>query len=81
MLKHFKKLVLLVTALCALALGGSVAAQASTHTATHHRAVHRAHAAHGTESEEGSESTEGDAPGGHEDPPGAEEDHQFEGEE
>ena len=56
------------------------------HAAVHHRAAaHHRVARHAAASEagenEGSEEATSDGPGGHEDEPGAEVDHQFEGEE
>ena len=71
----------------AVSAGGGVA-MAAKHHAAHHRAAHKSALAKraaaegetpGTESSEGTEP--GDGPGGHEDEPGAEVDHQFEGEE
>jgi hypothetical protein len=70
-------------ALAAMTAGGGVA-YAAHHAAKHHHAVH--HKAKHASSESGetgteasSEETAGDGPGGHEDPPGTEADHQFEG--
>jgi hypothetical protein len=71
----------------AVSAGGGVALAAKHHP-THHKAAHKSALAKraaaegetpGTESSE--ESEPGDGPGGHEDEPGGEVDHQFEGEE
>jgi hypothetical protein len=81
LLKHIKRLTFTVLASCALALGGAVVATASTRTAAHHQRAHHGRITATEQSEEGTESTQADGPGGHEDEPGAEVDHQFEGEE
>jgi hypothetical protein len=79
-----------VLAILAALVIGAVSAGGGVALAAKHHAVHHKHSAlakraaaegetPGTESSE--ESEPGDGPGGHEDEPGAEVDHEFEGEE
>jgi hypothetical protein len=95
--KQTKRVAALVSALLAIAAVGPVSAVAAKyqgkHSTVHHRVVKKSAAvtesagrnnARGSDassSESTSESTVSDGPGGHEDPAGAETDHQFEGEE
>jgi hypothetical protein len=71
-------------ALAAVTAGGGVAyaqqhAVKHHHVTGHHKAKHASTEAEETATEESSEEATGDGPGGHEDEPGAEVDHQAEG--
>jgi hypothetical protein len=67
----------------AVSAGGGVAMAATHHKAAHKSALAKRAAAKGETpgTESGEETEPGDGPGGHEDEPGAEVEHQFEGEE
>jgi hypothetical protein len=84
--KHTKRFAALLSALFAIAAVGPVTAVAATHNQkhAHHRVVKTSAAetepATGeSTSESAPESAPSDGAGGHEDPAGAETDHQFEG--
>lgn len=86
--RHTKRFAALLSALFAMAAVGPVTAVAATHKHKHKHAHHRVVKKSAAETqpasgesttESASESAPSDGPGGHEDPAGAETDHQFEG--
>jgi hypothetical protein len=77
-----------VLAIAVMTAGGGVASAhrgttghhvRAAHHAAHHKAARHAASEGAGESEESATEEPGDGPGGHEDEPGAEVDHQFEG--